>query len=347
MHSSTPKKQAKDMNSMMKALVYEGPNQMNMHDVPVPKPLADEVLIKVAYSGICGSELSGYQGKNTLRKPPLIMGHEFAGHIESLGEIVSLRFPELQVGMAVTANPLIWCGRCEYCMSGRHHLCPQRKLLSASLPGSNAEYVCARAEAVLPVPEGMPLTIAALTEPAACAVHAARLATPAPHESALVAGAGPIGLFVIQALMDYGVKTVYCADLNAERLSMAQALGAIPVELDADLKTRVEVAVDAVGAGVVRSACIAATKPGGRLIWVGLHEQVSPIEVNDLIRREIVTYGSFAYSPLDFRAGLEALNQHRMWLKNSWTRVEPLSNGTPCFEELIQGSVVAKIWLQP
>jgi threonine dehydrogenase-like Zn-dependent dehydrogenase len=335
------------MTTMMKALVYEGAHQMNIREVPVPSPQPDEVLIKVAYSGICGSEISGYEGKNALRKPPLIMGHEFSGHIAALGGMVKDRFPELSVEMPVTVNPLTWCGRCEYCLSGRHHLCPNRKLLSATLPGSNAEYVCARADTVLPVPENMPLPLAALTEPAACAVHAARLAAPQPDESVLVAGAGPIGLFIIQAFLDRGVKTVYCADLNAERLAMAEALGAVPVKLDEQLKSKVDIAVDAVGVTLVRQACVSAVRSGGRVLWVGLHEQFSPIDINDTIRREIVTYGSFAYTPLDFRHALSALAQRRLGLQEAWTRVERLEDGSACFEELLAGSAAAKIWLTP
>ncbi len=96
------------LNSMM-ALVYEGPKQMVLRDVPVPKLQPNEVLIKVAYSGICGSELSGYEGKNALRKPPLIMGHEFTGTIELIGERVNADSIGLSVGQPVTVNPLISC----------------------------------------------------------------------------------------------------------------------------------------------------------------------------------------------------------------------------------------------
>src|SRR6185436_14688841 len=105
------------MADSMIALVYEAPYQMNLREVAVPTLKPNEVLIRIAYSGICGSELSGYEGKNSLRKPPLIMGHEFSGHIEALGEAVDR--PELKVGEAVTANPLVSCRQCRYCLSGK------------------------------------------------------------------------------------------------------------------------------------------------------------------------------------------------------------------------------------
>lgn len=330
----------------MKALVYDAPYQMTVHDVPQPTIGTDEVLIHVAYSGICGSELSGFEGKNSLRKPPLIMGHEFSGVIAEVGQQAAIARPDLQIGARVTANPLVTCGQCEYCLSGHHQLCPKRKLLSAVLPGSNAEYVAVAAVNVLLLPDNIPMTTAALTEPMACAVHTARLAAPRPGETALVIGAGPIGLLTIQALSIYGLKTIYCADLNPERLAMVESLGAVPVNLK-EWNGPVDIAVDAVGANSTRASCIKSVRAGGRVAWVGLHEAESPLPINDIIRREIACYGSFAYNPLDFKAALDGLAEGRFALKQGWTRVEPLNAGKACFEELLRGSSVAKIWLQP
>jgi threonine dehydrogenase-like Zn-dependent dehydrogenase len=331
----------------MKALVYENPYQMQMRDVPVPTPQPDEVLIRVAYSGICGSELSGYEGKNSLRKPPLIMGHEFSGTLHQIGERAAQQFPHLQTGIQVTANPLISCNTCEYCMTGRPQLCPKRKLMSAALPGSNAEFVAVRADAIHILPDKVDLTTAALTEPAACAVHAADIVRPRPTESGLVVGAGPIGLLIIQALFDYGLKTIYCADLNAVRLEMAQQIGAIPLASTEGFTNQVDLAVDAVGADPTRQLCVNAVRSGGRIVWVGLHEAASPLPINDMIRREIQSYGSFAYNHRDFAYALQALAQRRLWLETGWTRIEPLERGAACFEELLHGSTVAKIWLEP
>ncbi len=330
----------------MKALVYDAPYQLTVHDVPLPTIGPDEVLIHVAYSGICGSELSGFEGKNSLRKPPLIMGHEFSGLIAEMGQQAALSRPDLQIGSRVTANPLVTCGQCEYCLTGHQQLCPKRKLLSAALPGSNAEYVAVAAVNVLLLPDNISMPVAALTEPMACAVHTARVVAPQPGETALVVGAGPIGLMTVQALAVYGLKAIYCADLNAERLAMVESLGAVPVNLK-EWTGSVDIAVDAVGATSTRVSCAKAVKAGGRVSWVGLHEAESSLPINDLIRREIVSYGSFAYNPLDFKVALDGLASGRFALRPEWTRVEPLSAGKACFEELLHGSSVAKIWLQP
>jgi threonine dehydrogenase-like Zn-dependent dehydrogenase len=333
------------MNSTMSALVYEAPFQMNMRQVPVPVLQPDEALIRVTYSGICGSELSGYEGKNSLRKPPLIMGHEFSGHIEALGSAVDR--PELKVGAAVTANPLVSCRQCRYCLSGKQQLCPNRKLLGAHLPGSNAEYVAIRADALFLTPPELSLAMAALVEPAACAVHAAAIAAPSPGEQALVVGAGPIGLMVIQALADRGMRQVFCIDLNAERLAMAEKLGAIPGTFESLASQPVDIVVDAVGASATRQGCASVVRSGGRIIWIGLHEPDTALPVNDFIRREITTYGSFAYTPIDFYNALHALAQKRIALEEAWTQIEPLENGTACFEKLLHGAPISKIWLTP
>ena len=333
------------MNSTMSALVYEAPLQMNMRQVPIPVLQPDEALIRVAYSGICGSELSGFEGKNSLRKPPLIMGHEFSGYIEALGSAVCRS--DLKVGAAVTANPLVSCRQCRYCLSGRQHLCPKRQLLGAHIPGSNAEFVVICADALFLVPTELSLASAALAEPAACAIHAAALTTPAPDKQGLVVGAGPIGLMVIQALVDRGIKQVFCIDLNAERLRMAEKLGAVPGTFDSLASQPVDIVVDAVGASATRQGCARVVRSGGRIVWIGLHESDTALPVNDFIRREITTYGSFAYTPIDFENALQALAQRRITLEDAWTQVEPLENGTACYEKLLHGAPISKIWLTP
>jgi threonine dehydrogenase-like Zn-dependent dehydrogenase len=275
----------------------------------------------------------------------LIMGHEFSGHIEALGNAVDR--PELKVGAAVTANPLVSCKQCRYCLSGKQQLCPNRKLLSAHLPGSNAEFVAVRADALFLIPPEVSLATAALVEPAACAVHAAALAAPAPDEQALVVGAGPIGLMVIQALADRGIKRIFCIDLNSERLGMAEKLGAIPATFESLASQPIDIVVDAVGASATRQGCAGIVRSGGRIVWIGLHEPDTILPVNDFIRREITTYGSFAYSPIDFEDALQALAQKRIALEDAWTQIEPLQNGAACFEKLLHGAPISKIWLTP
>jgi threonine dehydrogenase-like Zn-dependent dehydrogenase len=333
----------------MKALVYEGPREMNVREVDVPTVEPDEVLIRVAYSGICGSELSGYLGQNALRRPPLIFGHEFSGTIAELGEQAT-SMQELSVGQRVTANPLISCGRCEKCLGGRQQLCGRRKLLSASLPGSNAEYVKVSARFVYPLPENVSLEQGALVEPMACAVRAAELASVQPSHTVLVTGVGPIGLFIVQAVKIHGVRRIIAVDLNKDRLEMARRLGATtisPEEADTVEEVSritdgkgVDIAVDAVGVGATRNQCVQSVTSGGRVIFEGLHEAESNLPINTMIRNEVTCIGSFAYSSLNFGTALQWLAEGRIGLEGGMIE-SPLEEGAKWFERLLgnQGNV--------
>jgi threonine dehydrogenase-like Zn-dependent dehydrogenase len=132
----------------MKVLVWHGPRILTLEESDEPKPGPDEALIRVHAVGICGSELEGYLGFNSLRVPPLIMGHEFSGEIVALGP--TNEATALQIDRRVTVNPLISCGICAFCRAGLVHVCPQRKLIGAHRPGAFANYVVAPLSSIVP-----------------------------------------------------------------------------------------------------------------------------------------------------------------------------------------------------
>ncbi|MFC3773723.1 galactitol-1-phosphate 5-dehydrogenase [Paenibacillus sp. GCM10012303] len=330
----------------MKALVYEGPKLLNIRDVPLPVLQPGEVLVRVALAGICGSELSGYLGHNSLRKPPLVMGHEFAGVIERCtpGE------PVFRAGDRVTVNPLVTCGVCSYCASGRSQLCADRSLLGAHRPGAFAEFVAVPGSNVHLLPDAVSFGEAAYTEPFACAVHIVRLLALNPSDRLIIYGAGPIGLLAMQAAHVFGAGDVVIVDRNEARLEIARELGGIGVteleQLGPQLGSGFDAAIDAVGAGVTRQACVKAVRRGGRVVFTGLHEPDSALPINDMIREEIMTIGAFAYSAEDFAAALAWIGQGKVNL-SPWTVTRPLENGAECFERLIGGpGKIAKYLLQ-
>ena len=128
---------------------------------------------------------------------------------------------------------------------------------------------------------------------------------------------------------------------------MAEKLGAIPGTFESLASQPTDIVVDAVGASATRQGCAGVVRSGGRIVWIGLHEPETALPVNDFIRREITTYGSFAYTPIDFEDALQALAQKRIALENAWTQIEPLENGAACFERLLHGAPISKIWLTP
>ena len=134
----------------MKALIYEGPRTMTLREVAPPHPDPGEVVVEVAYSGICGSELSGFMGQSSIRKPPLIFCHEFSGRIVDTGPGTTLA-----KGPRVTANPLISCGHCTFCRAGEEQLCANRRLLGATRAGSNAVYVAVPEDRVVLLPDAL------------------------------------------------------------------------------------------------------------------------------------------------------------------------------------------------
>ena len=344
-------------SKMMKALVWAGPREMVIRQVPAPTTDPDEVLIRVAYSGICGSELSGYLGHNALRVPPLIMGHEFSGIVEAVGENVQSQTPELSPGDRVTANPMIYDGTCLYCQEGLTHLCLGRQLVGAHRPGAFAEFVSVPAHVVYRLPDGLGLREGALTEPVACAVRIVRLMGDISGRDVLIVGTGTLGLLSLQVALVRGAGRIFVVDTNVKRLSVASELGGIPLDPhERDIVTEVEqatkglgvdVALDAVGAAITRAQCIQAVRRAGRVILSGLHDEVSTMPVADVIRKELTLQGSFCYTPDDFQTALTMLSEGRLTV-GRWVVTAPLVEGRAWFERLVgdPGSI-AKVLLVP
>ncbi len=341
----------------MHSLVWEAPRVMTMREQAQPTPQPGEALVRVVYVGICGSELSGYLGHNALRVPPLVMGHEFAGELVALGAEAAAQHPELALGQLVTANPLTYCGTCLWCRRGVNQLCATRKLIGAHRPGAYAQYVTAPINVVTALPAGMSPRIGALTEPAAVAVRIGELAGDVQGEAALIIGAGPIGLLSLQVLRALGAGPVFIADLDPERLAMGAALGGEPLDprtADVPKVVRaatngvgVPVSLDAVGAAITRANCVSATRSGGTVILSGLHEESSVMPAAEIIRREIVVRGSFAYTPANFAAALAQLAAGQLTL-DPWIIEAPLSEGGHWFDRLIDApGAVSKVLLVP
>lgn len=344
-----------DVTDMMDALVYEAPKVMTMRRVAIPECEPHEVLVRVHFAGICGSELSGYLGQSSLRTPPLVFGHELSGTIEAVGSHVDpATTPAL--GTAVTVNPLQSCGQCHYCAIGRQQLCARRALLGAHRPGSNAEFVAVPANAVLPIPDGMSMAEASMTEPAAFALRAVELSRVQPTATALVVGAGAIGLLLLQVLREFGVSTRLVSEHNIDRQRMAEASGAIAIPQGDRTVPEVvrehtnglgvDVAFDAVGSTSTRRDCLESVAPAGTIVLAGLHSDETSLPLNTVVRSEITITGAFAYSPEHFRTALQWLADKRIGLHSGVVTV-PLADGPVWYERLVNGDPAAKVLLVP
>lgn len=339
-------------DARMKALVWLGPEDLQLRDVPFPVSGPGDVLIETSAVGICGSELSGYLGKNSLRRPPLIMGHEAAGRIIQTGDEATLAdgMPG-QAGMRVTFNPLIVCGTCDRCRAGLTNLCRQRQLIGAHLQGAFASFVAVPVAQCWSVPDTLSDITASLAEPLACAVRAVSLARLAAGDSLLILGAGPIGLFCLAVARSLGMKEVIVSDMLPARLAIAQQWGASAV-LNARVTDVVQTVqemcsggvtavIDAVGASATRTQAVQAVVPGGRVVFIGLHDEESLLATNYLIRQEITLTGCFAYSHQDFARAWSLLKAGIIQPEANWLEERPLAEGPAAFAELVNGTARA------
>src|SRR5881394_460187 len=211
----------------MKALLLSSYKNLELADLPAPTPAPDEVLIRVAACGICGSDVHGYDGSSGRRIPPIVMGHEAAGVIAAVGSAVE----NFSSGDRVTFDSTVYCGECPNCRRGNVNLCDHRQVLGVSCgdyrrAGAFAEFVAVPARVVHRLPDGLPYAEAAMLEAIAVALHAVSLAQIPGDATVLVIGAGTIGILILQALHAAGCSRVFVTDVDSVRLDLARQVGA-------------------------------------------------------------------------------------------------------------------------
>ena len=294
----------------MKALLLTAPSSLTLTDLETPEPDACEVRVRIAACGICGSDVHGYTGSTGRRIPPLVMGHEAAGIIDAVGKNVS---GEL-IGQRVALDSTVFCGECEFCCNGKENLCTHRQVLGVSCDtyrrqGCFAEYAIVPERCVYPLPEQMGFVAASLLEPLTIGLQAVRLGNASPAtRSAVVIGAGTIGLAIIVALKSYGVQRVAAVDLDASRLNEAREFGADAV-FEADQITAKQLAewgassadtdgadlvLEAVGAAASVETAIHAVTRGGTVVLVGNVSPVVELPLQTVVTRQIRLQGSCA-----------------------------------------------------
>jgi 2-desacetyl-2-hydroxyethyl bacteriochlorophyllide A dehydrogenase len=330
----------------MKALVYTAPNVVTFRDEPEPTARDGEVLLEVEAAGICGSDMHAYHGRDPRRNPPLILGHELAARI--------VGGPD--AGTRVTVNPLITCGRCEYCVTGRDNLCARRTMIGMTRPGGFAERIAVPARTLIEIPQDMAPRAAALTEPAATALHALNLAMramprPLPEARLLMIGGGAVGLLSALLARSYGCRSLTLVETNPLRRQAALAAGVPRIVDPADSAERtenaVDLAIDAVGARATRDAALAAVKPGGVIVHIGLADWGSEIDMRRLTLAEITLIGTYTYSTADLRATVAALAGGAFGGLD-WVEERTLADGAAAFADLDAGRIAsAKILLRP
>jgi L-iditol 2-dehydrogenase len=328
----------------MKALLLSQYRHLELTDLPVPTPGPDEVLVRVAACGICGSDVHGYDGSSGRRIPPLVMGHEAAGTVASVGKDVK----GLAEGERVTFDSTIYCGACAYCVRGEVNLCDRRQVLGVSCgdyrrAGAFAEFVIVPERITYKLPDNLSFAEAALLEAVSVAIHAVSLIPIPPNSSALVIGAGTIGLLVQQALRAAGCSRVFVADVDATRLKLSKELGAtatlssgpelMPQLLKLTEGVGVDIAVEAVGRTETVVAAIDNVRKGGKIVLVGNITPEVTLPLQKVVSRQILLQGSCA-SCGEYPKAIELMSAGAIRVKPLISAIAPLEEGPQWFERL-------------
>ena len=341
----------------MKALTLTAYNQFEYGDAPEPTSAPDEVLIRVAACGICGSDVHGMDGSSGRRIPPIIMGHEAAGTIEAVGADVS----GWAKGDRVTFDSTIYCGECEFCRKGQVNLCDNRRVLGVSpgdyrQHGAFAEFVAVPARILYKLPEGLPFTEAAFVEPVSIALHAVDRVPIEGGETAVVVGAGMIGMLVVQALKTRGVGNVIAVDLDPAKLEAAKSLGAdAGVVSDGGAAAAIQeltgggadIAMEVVGISRTLELAIGSVRKGGSVGLVGNLAANTDFALQAVVTRELTVYGSCACNG-EYAEALERIADGSIKVAPLISAVAPLEEGANWFDRLYAGKEdLLKVILQP
>jgi L-iditol 2-dehydrogenase len=329
----------------MNALVLTENKQLELLDRPRPVPGRGEVLVRVSACGICGSDVHGYDGSSGRRIPPLVMGHEAAGVIAELG----LGVDRFRLGDRVTFDSTIYCGECRFCKQGDVNLCDRREVLGVSCgdyrrDGAFADYVLVPERIVYRLPDAMPFAEAAMLEAVSVALHAVVVSELRGGETALVIGAGMIGLLTLQAARAAGCSRVFIADVDATRLELAKKLGATgTLHLSGSELVRkcqeltdgagVDVALEVVGRDETVSTAIDAVRKGGTVTLIGNVTPEVRLPLQKVVSRQLRLQGTAASSG-EYPQAIEFVTNGTIQVKPLITAVAPLEEGPRWFERL-------------
>jgi L-iditol 2-dehydrogenase len=343
----------------MNALLLSQYKHLEIATLPIPTPEPFDVLVQVAACGICGSDVHGYVGTSGRRIPPIVMGHEAAGIVATVGAEVN----GFAVGDRVTFDSTVYCGVCAFCRKGEVNLCDDRQVVGVSCgdysrAGAFAEYVTVPARIVYKLPENLAFAEAAMLEAVSVALHAVAVSELEGGETALVIGAGMIGLLTLQAARVAGCSQVFVADIDATRLKSATELGTDKTVLasGAGLTQEilrltggrgVDLVLEAVGRNETIAAAIDSVRKGGTVTLIGNITPHVNLPLQKVVSRQIRMQGSCASSG-EYPKAMELMAAGKICVRPLITAIAPLSDGPAWFDRLHSGEPnLMKVVLDP
>lgn len=325
---------------MMNAAFYRGNKSFTVEQKQMVPPAAGEVAVKIAYCGICGTDMHVFHGNMDGRVGfERVIGHEMSGTIAAIGEGVT----SLEVGQPVVVRPLDHCGDCPACNAGHEHICHNLKFLGLDTDGAMQEYWNVPAHTIHKLPDTIRMDHAALIEPVAVACHDVRLSRLQAGEDVLVIGGGPIGVLVAMVARDAG-GDVTISEVNPNRLEIAQKLGFKTINpAETDLAEAVNNATNQKGADVVFE--VSGTQPGvdamtacaatrGRIVMVAIHAKKPEVDMFRFFWRELELVGVRVYEKEDYEKAISIIVSGGVDADTVITDVSPLSDIQTAFESL-------------
>ena len=330
------------------AAFYRGDKTFTVEKRSVPAPGPGEVAVRVAYCGICGTDMHVFHGNMDARVGfERVIGHEMSGTVTTLGDGVT----NVRPGQKVVVRPLDHCGDCPACRAGHNHICHKLKFLGLDTDGAMQEIWTVPAHTLHVLPDDIAMDHAALIEPVAVACHDVRLSGLKPGEDVVVIGGGPIGMLVAMVARDAGGKVVL-SEVNPNRLAIAEKLGFDTVNpAETDLKDAINARTGDKGADVVfevsgsqpgvdAMTAVAATR--ARIVMVAIHAKKPQIDLFQFFWRELQLIGARVYEPEDYEKAIEIITSGGVDADTVITDVAPLADIQAAFEALDRSPTALK-----
>ncbi|MEM3304315.1 MAG: alcohol dehydrogenase catalytic domain-containing protein [Thermoplasmata archaeon] len=337
----------------MKAAFFYGAGDIRVEETEVPEIDDDEVLIKVSYCGICGSDITAFKTGNYV--PGIIIGHEFSGIVIKKGKNVN----NVNEGDKVVGLSLIPCGKCEYCLSGKPNLCKNALMTGITINGAFAEYVKLPKDAVLKIDNKLNAIEATLVEPLAIVLHAINISSFKPGKSILIQGAGPIGLLTLGMMKISGASKIFLSEISDKRIEVARNLSSdvyfinpsksnifsfIEKETNGE---GVDIIFDTTGSPTAIKSNYTLVKRGGEIVILGIPELPVESDIFTLVMDEITIKGSFE-GVNEFKDAIDFISQRKVNFSSIITSIIPIEKIVDDgFKKLLEmpkeGKIVIKI----
>ncbi len=340
------------MADNMRRVKLTDPKKAVVEEVPIPEPGPKEVLMKIAYCGICGSDLHASIGKHPFVPLPATPGHEFSGWVEKVGSDVE----GFEKGDRVTAEPNLVCGECYNCKVGRYNICENLRVMGCQGDGAMADYFLLPAEKTVPIPKELSLKHASLVEPVAVGVHACHRSGDLLGKNVAIVGAGMIGLGVLASVLKAGANKIWVSDLADDRLEIAKKMGAdrvinakqnfVAIAREEAGFEGIDVAFECVGIGAALRTSMALIRKGGKVIVMGVYGDQATINAANLQDQEMELVGTLMYTMRDVKEAITLLAEDELPADDIIGKVFPIESANDAFEYARENKQAIKVVLE-